>query len=163
MRDTDKLYSLKGWMLLPASPVHGYRGVDRHPFEPALFDEEMDALAQVQAGESRIWVFYPPGWRRDVYRLYEENLIKEGGDDLFLLSSHKVARDIQRIIEPHVGPHEIVACEILGLDSMPSPHDAMEEIPNLGYDVAYPGGDFYSALLILQCHASDGPPVTHVS
>jgi hypothetical protein len=137
---------LKGFVLLPPNPIQGYYGIDRHPFEPVLLDQEIDSLAQMQEGESRIWAFYPPGWRRDAYRLYEENLVKEVGEDLFLLSTKEVACEIQRIIEPHIGRYEIVACEVWDLDSIPSLEDVVGTSFS-GYDIAYFGGDLYSAIL----------------
>ena len=137
---------VRGFMLLPPNPIYGYYGVDRQLFEPLLLDEEIDPLAQVVDEESRIWVFYPPGWRRDAYRLYEENLVKAERYDLGLLSDVEVARKIQLIIKPHIGPYKIVFCEVWEIDSVQIPEDTTE--PGfLGYDIAYPGGDFYSAVL----------------
>ena len=134
-------------MLLPPSPVSSYRGVDRNPFEPALLDNEIDPLANVQSDDSRIWVFYPKGWRRNAYRIFEENLVKSSEDELFFISNIEAAREIQRIIEPHLGPHEIVTCEIFELNSTQSLVDPIEILPHRGYDIAYLGGDLYSAIL----------------
>lgn len=145
MKEKSKYFPFKGFMLLPPSPVPSYRGVDRHPFQPALIETEMDSSIRLQEGESRIWVFYPAGWRRDAYRLYEENLVI-GGDELFLLSNFEAAREIQRIIEPHIGSHEIAACEVWRLDSILS-HEDVLEATLIGYDIAFAGGDFYSAIL----------------
>lgn len=134
-----------GFLLLPPSPKHKYRGVDRYPFEPALLPSEIDPAAQVQVEESRIWVLYPPSWRRDAYRLYEENLAEVRGD-LYLLRSVEVAYEIKQLIEPHLGPHEVIRCEVWFLDFVASLEDTIGS-DFLGYDIAYPGGDFYSAIL----------------
>ncbi len=140
-------YPIQGYLLEPPGPVPGYRGIDRNPFTPSLIEGEYNPGTKPQQGDSRIWVWYPPGWRREAYRLYEENLVPGTGAILLdLLSSLNVAREIQKIIEPHIGPHEIVACAIWSLDSVPN-EQAATEPSFLGYDVAYLGGDFYSAVL----------------
>ncbi len=141
-----------GFLLLPPSPVPGYRGVDRSkagllsPFEPSLIEGQMDPSYMPKKGGNAIWAFYAPGWRRDAYRLYEENMVGDGKWDPILLSSREVAQSIREIIEPHLGPHEIVACDICDLNSVPS-DEPEEKESHLGYDVAYPpGGDYYSAI-----------------
>lgn len=154
-----------GFLLLPQSLVPSYRGIDRtsifavdaelshrpvgpvhSPFEPALIEGEMDPSYVPKKGDNAIWPFYSPGWRRDAYRLYVENMVDDGKWDPILLCSRGVAQRIREIIEPHIGPHEIVACEILELNSIPS-DEAEEKATFLGYDVAYPpGGDYYSAI-----------------
>jgi hypothetical protein len=135
--------SLYGFLLLPPSPIPGYQGIDRNPFEPSLIRDEMSQSYGPEG--SAIWPFYPPGWRRDAYRLYEENLVNDGTPNPFLLLSREVAHKVQKIIEPHIGPHEIVACEFWELDSLPS-DEVESEATFLGYDIAYPGGDYYSAI-----------------
>jgi hypothetical protein len=140
-------YPLEGYMLLPPSPVADYRGVDRNPFAPTLLLNELDPSAQVPEGATNIWLFYPPGWRRDAYRFYEEHTVQGTEDTLLsLLASLHAAQEIQRLIEPHIGYHEIVRCEVWDVDSMP-PQYPVSEPDSLGYDLAYPGGDFYSAIL----------------
>jgi hypothetical protein len=138
---------MKGYLLLPPSPVHAYRGVDRNPFQPAVLPEEMDPRARLSDHEPRIWKLYPPGWRRDAYHVYEDNVVEGSEEDLlYLLSSATAAREVRRIIEPHLGSHEIVACELSNLESEPQAASTAE-LGFLGFDVAYPGGDFYSAIL----------------
>jgi hypothetical protein len=136
---------LRGYLLLPPSRVEPYRGVDRKPFLPSLLEGEMDENAKPMA--PHIGTFYPPGWRRETYRLYEEHLVAGQDDfDPFLLADIQVARQIQHLIDPHAGAHEIVACEIWGLD--PRTDEEVRPEPGfLGHDVAYLGGDFYSAVL----------------
>jgi hypothetical protein len=86
-----------GFLLLPPSPVPGYRGVDRNgigvwaerpptaprdyqwsPFAPLLLEGEMDPSYMPKKGDDAIWAFYPPGWGRDAYRLYEGNWVVDG-------------------------------------------------------------------------------------
>lgn len=144
MKERRKDYPLRGYTLLPPSPVQGYRGVDRHPFVPTLLEEEMDSDAKPV--EPYVWTFYPPGWRRNAFRLYEENLVPGTGDELDLIASKEAAQQIKGIIEPHIGLHEIVACQIWSLD-YPLSDRAGDAENFLGYDIAYLGGDFYSAVL----------------
>lgn len=139
--------SIKGFMLLLSSSIVGYRGVDRYPFEPMLVDTEIDTLVNISEEETRIWVFYPPSWRQDAYRLYEENLAQECQDDFFMLSNSKAAQEIKKLIEPHVGLHEIVECEVWSFDSLSTLGDVQKTNSFLGYDIAYLRGDYYSAIL----------------
>jgi len=159
-----------GLLLLTPSYVPGYWGVNRFggfdtrpkpppnapkhyqqsPFVPMLIDGElMDRSFWPKKGDKAVWAFYPAGWRRDAYRLFEENVVdtsKWDPDCQDLLASREVAQKIREIIEPHLGPYEIVACDIWELDSIPS--DEVEDKGTfLGYDVAYPpGGDYFSAV-----------------
>jgi len=132
---------LRGYMIFPAVPRFGYRGVDRKPLVIAIVDREIGPSAHTDVGS--IWQLYPRGWKRDAYKLYEENLTDEDHD---LLSNVEAAREIRRVIEPHIGPHEIFACAIHGIgdDAHPMASNAARFI---GYDIAYSGGDFYSAVL----------------
>ncbi len=135
----------EGFLLLPPSPIREYRGVDRRPFEPLVLTGELDPAIRVQPGESHIWVLYPPGWRRDAYRLYEENSLRVG-DDLNLLGNRVAACQIRRVIEPYLGFYEIIACRVWSMGSQLRSRE--ESAPSfLGYDIAYCGGDFYSAIL----------------
>ena len=132
---------LRGYMIFPAASRFGYRGVDRNPFVLAIDDREIGPSAHTDIGH--IWQMYPAGWRREVYKLYEENLTDEDYD---LLSSVEVAREIRRMIEPHIGPHEILACEIRGIGEEAEAMN-FNGAKFIGYDIAYSGGDFYSAVL----------------
>jgi hypothetical protein len=132
---------LRGYMIFPASSRLGYRGVGRNPFVIAVVDSEIGPNAHTDIGSA--WQLYPAGWKRDAYKLYEENLADAEHD---LLSSVEAAREIRRVIEPHVGPHEILACAIraIGGDALPT---NSQDAKLIGYDIAYTGGDFYSAVL----------------
>jgi hypothetical protein len=74
-------FPVRGFMLFPAATVRGYRGVDRHPFVPALTQEVAELDGPVQTVGSCVWPFYPKGWERDAYRLYEENLVSNTGEN----------------------------------------------------------------------------------
>lgn len=142
-------YPVSGYILLPPSQVPGYRGVDRIPalpFIPLLIEGEMDP-AYVPEGSSDIWRFYPPGWRREAYKLYEENLAPgQDETDPFLLANLEAAHEIRRIIEPHVGFHEIFFCEIWD-EHNPAEVEQPIEKNFLGYDIASCGGEFWSIIL----------------
>lgn len=148
---------MKGFMLLPPGTTPGYRGVDRDPFTPLLLEEAMGPSRPLPQNPA-IWEFYPPGWRRDAYRLYEGNAVQGRSmfDDLWLLSSREVASEIRHIIEPHLGPHEIVACQVWEVGSQPIRGEAVAA-PTLGYDVAYLGGDYYSAVRSGLLHGNASP------
>src|SRR5262249_5502914 len=106
-------FPVRGYMLLPASYVPGYRGIDRNPFYPTFLESEMEMECDEGVPPlEHIWQFYPLGWRRDAYKLYEESLAdNRESDEGILLSTGEVAREIRRIIERHVGPHEILDCD----------------------------------------------------
>lgn len=57
----------------------------------------------------------------------------------------RILQEIQKIIEPHIGKHEIIYCEIFKTGTKNS-----KQLPMggkmIGYDIAYPGGDCYSAI-----------------
>lgn len=147
MTEFTKVLPLQGYILLPCSPIPRYRGVDRDPFEPALIESEIDGKLEFQEGlEPPIWAFYPPGWRREAYKIFEENMVNTFKDDLFLLNSFEAAQKIQELIEPHLGSHEIVKCEIFPLECSPT-LQRLNDANFLGYDLAYAGGDYYSAVL----------------
>ncbi len=139
-------FPLTGYLLLPPDKEFEYRGVDRNPFQPSLLNEEMDLSAPVEEGETHVWSFYPPGWRRDAYRLYEQNTVEETKDNILdLVSNVEAARQIQKLILPHVGPHEIVECHVWCPDTARI-EALMGEGMFLGFDAAYFGGDLFSAV-----------------
>ena len=140
-----KSWNLKGFMLLPSSSEFSYLGVDRGPFEPSLIDSEIDYSMPVQKGETKIWAFYPPGWRQNAYRIYEENLVKGGETDCFLLSSLDATIEIQQILAVNLQNYDILECEIGPLDCIHN-FSGENNFNFLGCDIAYPGGDYYSAI-----------------
>lgn len=139
---------MEGYLLLPTQGVPEYRGVDRDPFEPAIVHEEIDeSLAFQHKDSDLIWEMYAPGWRRDAYRLFEENMVQGQGDlsDLELIYTSDIAFAIQDIIQPYMGEYEVVACKVWKEGIQLSEH-VLHEPPSLGYDIAYPGGDYFSAI-----------------
>lgn len=145
MRDEKDLYPWKGFLLLPYGDADGYMGIDRKPFVPTLVEEEFEPPAPVREDETRISRFYPPGWRRDAYQIYEDNLVENTGESLDLLSVLDAAQRISEIIDSHVGKHEIFYCEIWSEKELQSPSIEFDD-GLFGIDIAYPGGDFYSAI-----------------
>lgn len=145
MNNSNPGATVQGYILLRTVVHPTYRGVDRTPFEPVLIDDELttEPIA-FRDGPAPTWMFYPPGWRRDAYRLFESLTVSEWepGD---LLESLDGARQIGKIIAPHIGHHEIAYCEIQSLKTLEFP--ALDKNAVFwGYDVAYPGGDHYSAI-----------------
>jgi hypothetical protein len=140
---------VSGFMLLGQAPVPEYRGVDRQRFEPSLLDADIDHSVGLRDGESRIWALTRAGWRREAYRIYEENLAAGCGDDLYLLRAYDVAIRIREFIRPHLGNYEALECDLFDLGSLPMEAlSGAERSPGfVGYDIAYPGGDCYSAVL----------------
>lgn len=132
----------KGFMLLRTDRAAKYRGVDREPFEPLIED---DADTPGKAGSTAISDFYSAGWKRDLYRLAES---ASSGDFGFLFTPISTAVAIREQLAKHVGPYEILWVEIRSLlaQHVGEPSDPGAG-PFLGYDLAYLGGDFYSAIL----------------
>lgn len=128
---------LEGFMLLPAI-ASTYQGVDREPFEPLL---PPTAPMRVDV-PSRISDQAHEQWRRDLYRLAEEYAV---GSATYLFRDVNAARRIQRDVSKHLGGHELVWARIVPLDQADPRLDRPGAV-FLGYDVAYRGGDFYSAI-----------------
>jgi hypothetical protein len=140
-------HPLRGYVLLPARSIGHYRGIGLGPFEPTIIEEELQPVPDNLADEASIWRLYKPGWRQTAYRLYEENAVHDGKDGgVQMLASLDVARQIQNLVEPHIGPHEILACAMWHPED-PSMAAAGPAATVQGYDIAYPGGDYYSAIL----------------
>jgi hypothetical protein len=144
MREGQDNPILSGFLLLRARGVDIYRGLDREPFDLVLIEEELEHGA-IPKGDVPIWKFYPPGWRRDAYRVLEENAVPEWGRQLSLVSSYGAAVQVLKIIGPHIDPYEIVWCTVYDLCASPRDWERSNWI-RLGFDVAYPGGDHYSAI-----------------
>ncbi len=139
-----------GYLLLPPGRAPGYRGVDRDyyfdflsavPPEPA-YAYLLDPLSSVPP---RFWPQLPPGWRQDATRIYEEHYFWLPNHRLMLMDDARAAHAIRRLVEPHLGPYEVVSCVLVPLAGIgtlpPAPAEGF-----LGYDVAYPGGDMWSAI-----------------
>jgi hypothetical protein len=142
---------IRGYMILPIIPEQQYRGVDRWPFHAAILPENDDWDSKAfRRKPNYIWEWYLPGWRRDAYRIFEENLVPIPTQvnefwNMEIVSNLTAAEKIQQIIEPHIGNHEIVFCEVFEVGAK-GPGQIPERGKWLGYDTAYSGGDFYSAV-----------------
>jgi hypothetical protein len=134
--------NVHGFMLLKCDSLTRYRGVDREPFEPLIFDSVISLSTEMETLD--IWAMYPPGWRRDAYRLFSENQTLDS-DDILMIQSLDAARAIQQLIPAGEAEYEIVRCRVL------SPQSTVAGTVNspdglIGFDLAYPGGDYYSAV-----------------
>jgi len=136
---------LNGFMILPLVAGCKYRGVDRNPFEPLLLDEEMDFSAEITPS-SKISDFYPQGWRQEAYRLYEQENVVIGETGPSMLVSLDAAVRITRLLPQGLGPHEILYVSALPIQALPFRDNIRSIGQIIGYDVAYPGGDYYSAV-----------------
>jgi len=140
-----EILPISSYFLLRSELSSRYKGIDRDPFVPLLLDKEMTETPT--SDHPSISDFYPPSWRKDAYLVYEKNCITWRDEQL--LHNLAAAFGIRRIIEPYVGPHQVVQIEATPLDRS----DLFSNDPEtsirqgyLGLDVAYPGGDFYSAV-----------------
>ena len=147
MRESSNQPYLKGYILLPPSKFLNYHGIDRNPFEPILLQSEIDLPSEASDTPPRVSDFYPKGWKRDAYQRFERNqVVTQHDNDIELLSNVEATQDIQQIIEPFLGPHDILYCEVYDIEA--TIQTEITEISGfLGFDVAYPGGDYYSAIL----------------
>lgn len=128
-----------GFMLLQTPYIDGYRGVDRNPFEPLILDNELDP--DVVSFEA-IWELYPKGWRRSSYKIFDENRVLHSIGTVELITTMEVARKIASLIPASEGKYEIVECRVFSLP----PIDYVKNSNFIGFDIAYPGGDYYSAI-----------------
>lgn len=136
-------FPIVGYALLPQFGPSGYRGVDRNPFEPEVLDDE---LSDRPGPSGQAYTLYPPGWRRDAYHLYEDGLTVAGLGDIYLIRTLETARRLEALVSSHVDAHEIVRCAIWPIADADAEDDANLH-GFLGFDVAYLGGDHYSAIL----------------
>ena len=130
---------LSGYLIFLSLDNSSYRGVDRERFEPAFEPNINDPGDNLKF----IYQFQPVGWKKEAMRIYEEGRVEiDSLDSIDLIAQLKTAKSILSIIEPHLGPCEILSVNITS-QPIPKPPD---EGAFLGIDVAYLGGDFYSAI-----------------
>lgn len=137
---------IEGYAILPKCVSGFYCGIDRNPFEPLILSEAFEDTSPIPDDLSHlIWPMYPAGWRRKAYRLFEENLVESSFNSLQLVKSIKPAREILKIVNGQLEPHEIIYCQLAALTSSEwkQEHNLKEF---LGFDIAYRGGDYYSAI-----------------
>ena len=144
MNGIRKSLPINGYFILRPMGVGAYKGVDREHFEPELPSEEEVAVTDIDEG-GLIWPLCAKGWRRNAYRLFEENMVQEWADD-YMISNLRAAQEILHLIEPNMGRHEIVECLVQPRIEI-GKANAETSAKVVGYDVAYPGGDYYSAVL----------------
>jgi hypothetical protein len=136
---------MTGYLLIKYDSNSKYRGVDRARFEPLLIDEEINPNNQITETEPFIWKFYPLGWRREAYHIFEDNQVNSDEyNDVDMIDNLDAAFEIQKIIKPHLGLYEIIKCAKFELEFA---NDIVINEKNfIGFDLAYPGGDLYSAI-----------------
>lgn len=128
-----------GFMLLQTPSTDGYRGVDRNPFVPLILENELDS--NVVSFET-VWELYPKGWRRSLYKIFIDNQNLHSIGDVELINTMEIAWKIANLIPASEGVYEIVECRVF---SSP-PFNYVIDSSFIGYDIAYPGDDYYSAI-----------------
>ena len=136
-----RTYPMTGYLMVRHSLVKGYLGVDRKPFT-LLYPKPIPANLPLDP----IWNLYSTEWERNAYKLLEENLIDDPEGTLELIESIDVARAIKNIIEPHLGFFEILHCKVWDIDNTSIINKTNKDDNFLGYDIAYSGGDYFSAI-----------------
>jgi hypothetical protein len=129
---------ISGYLILQINHLN-YRGVDRRKIEP-LFDSEIDKTI---TNFNHIWELFPYGWKREAYKLFEENSIRYS--NIQLIKAKEIAKKIKLMIPETEGCFEINKVYIY----MPNEYIDISKdnlLEFLGYDVAYLGGDYYSAI-----------------
>jgi hypothetical protein len=130
---------IQGYILLPKESTTSYYGIDRELFEPLLIESEI--IQHVSRKQyPTVSAFYPEGWRKTAYQLFESNVVALD-DNCDILKDYSTAVEIKNIIDSHLGNHDIFFVEI-------TDRSAKFNYSPLcfGYDFAYLGGDFYSAI-----------------
>jgi hypothetical protein len=141
MDEYKRTYPMQGYILLPPSDVAGYLGVDRKPFV-LMYPLELPNIGTTEP----IWKLHWTDWERRAYQLLEENLVTDPQGDLDLIDNLEVAKAVRNILELHLSTFDIVHCKVwdIGNPNLNPPEALNPDF--LGYDVAYGGGDYYSAI-----------------
>jgi len=127
---------LTGYFILKEE-LDNYRGVDRVHFEPTFLDE----LVNKSVNKFKyIWELYS-GWRQELYKKIEENSIALEAS--YLIKDENVAKYVINNIPKSEGSYELVKVMIFELTEQII---ELDQNLSLGYDIAYLGGDFYSAI-----------------
>lgn len=122
---------MRGFMVLRDISYNNYRGVDRNAFYNEIY---LHLMERHDFTDGKVWKCYPPGWRRDSIKIYEENLTDDS-ENAFLISNVEAAKEIQRIIEPHTGATDLLACQVFDLKSEEIPHEWVG-VDFIGFDIA---------------------------
>ncbi len=125
--------------------------VDRQAFVPQLTADMLAASSGQSTKKTHVWEFAQTAWEKEAFKIYEANLVASVPDDLPLIGGISSAERIKDIVEPHKGVHEVVLCHVMPTSVWQKAKDfqgdGASERSFLGHDIAYPGGDFYSAIL----------------
>ena len=127
-----------GYLILKKD-ASGYRGIDREHFEPTFIDSLIDkSITKFEY----IWQLYSKGWRQSLYKKIEENsIIIEG---TYFLKEEKTAFEVLNHIPNTEGDYEVIKVEIYLKNQ--NNIDIILSNNFLGFDIAYLGGDSYSAV-----------------
>ena len=156
-------FYVHGFMLLSTSDRSGYYGVYRDAFVPEIPLHPDYFYEDTTGDKRRIWYYTPPGWRQDAYKIYEDNQIEEAAArTLYLISNYEAAKKVHQIIMPHVGvdTYRLFECIVATADLSEKLSNEQFYTPGIdyGYDVAYTGGDMYSAIFVEFIGYNDKPP-----
>jgi len=144
-QQVQQMQRIEGFLILPVSGSDKYRGVDRGPFFSTIGPEGTWANHTVVKNRLSSKPISSFEWFRDASSIYDQNLVIDESTDLELLQTLEVATEIHSIICDELGPHEIVHCTASST-SINAIADHAYGYDFIGFDVAYPGGDFYSAI-----------------
>src|SRR5262245_34283055 len=133
-----RTFVITGYCILPFQGPGTYRGIDRGPFEPVLLDNETQDPPPGSPA-SAIWAYYPEGWRRAAFKLFEEHALSHEDEPLCLLDSASVAETIRAMIPPEQGQHEVLRVTIAPIPASSTTLGSTDGT-ELGYDIAYLGG-----------------------
>jgi hypothetical protein len=129
---------IKGFFLIKERTEYKYLGVDGEHFEPTIIGADLSSGSR----NKHIWELHPNGWKKDAIKLFEENMIEELPEDIYLLNNINIAIEIKKMIESHLGKFKIIDCTIYQ-----SKKETIKKSNIIGFDIAYFGGDYYSAIL----------------
>lgn len=128
---------ISGYLLLKKGKEI-YKGVDRERFEPVVIESLVNKSS---INFHHIWELYPKGWLQIAFRKFEENAINI--DELSLIKNQNVAFSILDTIPTAKNDYEVIKADVYLIEDQ---INREEEISFLGFDLAYLGGDFYSAI-----------------
>jgi len=133
---------VKGYLLLKNDTTSKYQGIDRGLFEPLITDIE-ELNTSIYSGF--MWEIFPDGWKKDAYKIYEENSTDFADGFGLIINDLESAIRILHIVNKNLSIHEIVYVEIFNLEDTLAV-EKREGLSYLGLDIAYLGGDYYSAV-----------------
>ncbi len=121
-----------------------YFGIDRDPFAPILTQQAIDNPSKDFVSiDKGVWTLYS-GWKQQAYKVVEENSTSVGNLD-WILNDIEVAKEALDLISKNSEHKKLIFCQIFEL-RCEIPVFESSEHTFFGYDAAYLGGDYYSAV-----------------